>query len=249
MIHFPRLLTLRLDVQLRELTIAQAVQLAALPPSRHELATTAMLRMVIEEARGLRTDPQAWTVQERTLVKSHFLSCMNASGGELQLGTLKLSDLIMPDVDTAPDSIELGEVCGSRWVLRQVNGAEAEAIETMCRTRFDWIAADMAARLRVVGDPGDDAAPDALAEPARYLEWLAERVATFKAMPQSDFAALVLAYDDGLLDLEHLFSLSLDDAGYVVLPVKGGDASGASARFPVDSAICDLAHALGARPA
>jgi hypothetical protein len=251
MIHFPRLRTARIDVQLRELTSLEAIGLASLPIGRHEVATSAMLRHIVDEAAGDHQDPALWTVQERMLVMTHFLACMRRDDQNFEIGDsgARLTDYLLAELDSGPDRVEIGEFCGSAWTMRQVLGCEAEAVEAVSKSRFDWLAADMAARLRIVGDAEDDAAPDARASPAKYLDWLAARKAVFQAMPQSEFSELLTGYEFGLGQLEHLFSVATDDNGYVALNVKGGGAGAVPARFSVDSALCDFAHAMGARPA
>jgi hypothetical protein len=247
MIHFPRLRTTRLDVQVRELSTKEAVALLATPIGKHEIATTAMLRYVVDEAAGAVPDPRAWTVQERMLVMAHYLSCVSTQGSDFPVGEGRASDYITPSIDTAPPDIELGEVGGNAWLLRQVNGAEAEAIEAVADGALGWMVADMAARLRVIGDEKDAAAPDAIASPGPYTDWLRERVEVFLGMPQSEFEALAAQCDLARAALDHIVILGTDDAGYIALPANGGGTNAVPARFPVASCISDFARRFGPR--
>lgn len=246
MIHFPPLRTPRLDVQLRELTMQQAVQLAAIPPTKHEAAVAALLAFVVAEAKGPHAEPGRWTVQERMLVVAHYLSAVSDEGGNFSIGEGRFLDYLYPAMDTAPAEIQAGAACGHDWVLRQLTGDEALALESHCSTRLQWLAGDMAARLRPAAGYTDPV-PDASTSAHAYGEWLASTMADTLAMPESDFAELFALYRHGLRELHHLFALDFDAAGHIVLAKtkEGGGQQLAPARFPVSACIADLAHILG----
>lgn len=243
MIHFPPLLTARLNVQLRELTMREAVTLAATPLGKHEAAATALLALIVESAKGPNDRPGRWTVQERMFVVAHYIACTSESGN-FPVGDGAFLDYLLAEKDAAPDAVDVGEACGDRWRLRQLTGDEAAAIESICTTRFDWLAADMAARLSVIG--ADEGRPDASARPAEFAAWVAERKDVMQQMPESDFEALLLAYRRGLDELTHLFNIELDAAGHVALP-KTSEGRGrvlSPARFPASAAIGRTAKVL-----
>ena len=246
MIDYPPLRTPRLDVQLRELTIGEALQLAAVPPNKHERAMSALLRLAMVRAGGEHQDPARWTVQERMLVMAHYISCVSETGANFELGNGRFLDFLDPMADTGPEEIDAGAACGDTWRIRQVYGAEAEAIEAICGSRFDWTVADMAARLRVQDDE-EPKAPDAVKEPHRYGEWLQAQVGVIKAMPESEFAELFALYRAGLAGLNHLFRLEFDGDGHIVLPKHGkeGGPDLEPARFPADACITEIARILG----
>ena len=246
MIHFPPLQTGRINVQLRELTIRQAVALAATPLEKHEAATSALLAAIVEEARGEHTQPGRWTVQERMFVVAHYLASTSDSGGNFAIGNARFLDYLRGDIDTAADTVDAGEACGDQWRAKQITGDEAIAMEALCTDRMAWVAADMAARMRAL-DGSDPEPPDATDKPADYAAWLAERKAVIEAMPESDFEQLFEAYRRGLVGLRHLFWLEFDSTGHVVMPKpqKGGGAELDPARFSVAAALGDLARILG----
>lgn len=249
MIHFPPLRTARLDVQLRELTIRQAVELAAAPVGRHEAATTALLRSIVAEARGEHAEPGRWTVQERMFVVAHYLACTSEDGSNFPIGNGQFLDYLVAERDTAPAEVRAGEACGDEWIVRQLTGDEAVALESLSRSRQDWVWGDMAARLRAVGDEQDDQAPDATDKPGLYADWLTARKAAIEAMPESDFEALYQVYREALPRLDHLFILEVDQDGHFVMPVrKEGGADLAPARFPVRAVLSGPALELGSRP-
>lgn len=242
MIHFSALRTARLDVALRELTLQEAVDLAATPLERHETATAALLASVVDQAHGLHAEPGRWTVQERMLVVAHYLAATSEGGGNFDIGAGQLLDYLDAVVDAAPEWEDAGEACGDAWRIKQVTGDEAQAMEAICTRRLDWIAADIAARMHATSE--ENPPPDATSQPAAYAEWLAERKAVILAMPESDFGELFIAYRLGLDRLHHLFALDFDAGGHIALPRKQ-EGGLAPARFPVASAITGLAHILG----
>jgi hypothetical protein len=241
-IHFPPLRTGRLNVQLRELTIREAVGLAAMPPSAHEAATTALLKLIVVEANGPNQEQGRWTVQERMFVVAHYLAC-TAETGNFQIGEGRFLDYLRGDIDAAPGEVDAGEACGDQWRARQLTGDEAVAAEGLCRDRLNWVAADMAARLYVPGEDGPKR-PDASEAPAAFSAWLAERTAVIESMAESDFEQVFAAYRRGLEGLQHLFWLEFDEGGHVVMPKEGGAAL-APARFPVAAALGAVSRILG----
>lgn len=249
MIHFPPIQTGRLNVQLRELTIQESVDLAASPPGRHEAEMTALLR-IISKASGPNTDPARWTVQERILALTHYMACTSDDTGNFAVGDegARFLDYLDADIDAAPEFCDAGEACGEQWIARQLIGAQAEALESLCTTRLQWTAGDMAARMFEAGNA--DGMPDAVDAPSDYAVWLKDRMALFLAMPESEFSELHTAYLRGLGALHHLFSLDFDTEGHIVLPkaTSGGGAAKAPARFLAASCIGFLARHLGPRP-
>lgn len=246
MIHFSPITTARLDVQLRELTIRESVDLAATPLERHEAATKALLERVIEAARGKHSNPGRWTVQERMYAVAHYIACTSESGN-FAIGSGFFLDYLDAKRDAAPDTADAGKACGDAWTIKQLTGDEALALEGLCSDRLDWIAGDMAARMSVTGQ--DEGRPDATDRPGEYAAWLAERKGVMQAMPEGDFEELFEAYRRGLGLLHHLFHLELDDNGHVAMPIrKEGGAGLAPARFQVDACIGRVARELGRRP-
>lgn len=247
MIHFPPIRTARLDVQLRELTIRESVDIAATPLDKHEAATTALLRRIVETAGGSHRDPGRWTVQERMFAVAHYIACTSEAGGNFAIGEGAFLDYLDAERDSAPDTADAGHACGDQWVVKQLTGDEALALEGLCADRLDWIAGDLAARMSVAG--ADEGRPDATSRPGEYAAWLAERMGVVKAMPEGDFEELFAACRRGMLALHHLFHIELDDQGPVAMPLgKEGGAALAPARFQVDACIGSLARELGRRP-
>lgn len=255
MIHFTPIRTRRLNVRLREIPIGAAVKLCGMTPERAELTATEFLRFAIEEAKAANdqqvTDPRAWTVQERMWAVVSYL-CVTSDGDvDLKIDeNAKLSDYYLGGIDyPAKLPIELGTVAGTRWTMKPLLGAEAEAIEEFKAVRqsqtgrFHWAVCAMAAQLRKPGET----APDAINDYVGFCQWLRKRAEELEALPESEFAGLMAAFWTGQDQLAHFFRIGFDDAGVVALPAKEGRADLRPARFPADSCVTDFAKRLAGK--
>jgi hypothetical protein len=243
-IYFEPLRTRRLNVQLRELTIQQAIDLAATPPGKHEIAMQQFLACAVESSTGVEKDPHRWTVQERMMVLAQYLSAVSENGRDFAVGNLKFTDFLHADEapDFGPDWVPAGQACGSAWRVHQINGAQAAAMEAASRNTLDWHFAELAIRMR----PEDDTKPppDAVTDPELFSEWLASRMAEMKALPESDYIVLFRMMRVGLYDLRHIFIVELDADGFNVISREQEGGQRFAGRFRVDSAVSDRAHHL-----
>lgn len=243
MIHFAPFHTRRLNVEFREISIADAVRLANIPDARSEAAITELLRMATRPLPGMTLlDPAQWSVQERMLGVGYYLAHVAEDGPDFSLGNARYSDYLVADSDYPSDneSVRLGDVGGDAWHMQPLLGAEAEAIESMGEGILHWLTGAMAAQMRREGETDR---PDAFVAPARYREWLRERMDVIQAYAESEFVLLLAQYESGMHAQAHFFNLEFSDSGPVA---KGGDGSELpAARFPVDACITGISQALG----
>ncbi len=243
LIHFPRFRSNRIDVQLRELSIDHSIEVAAMGDGQFEVTANLFLKHAISESIGPVSDFRLWTVQERTAVISHYLS--HTSDGDKNFEVIgggapgRYLDYLDGENDFSIEQCAVGDVGGDQWHVSHVLGAHAVVMESICRTRKDWIFADMAVRMRMDGE----VRPDAITESGKYSDWLRERMTVIGAYPSSDFHDLLQAYMRGLAELHHLFHLGFDAAGFAILPRNGGAALPA-ARFLASECIPDFARSL-----
>lgn len=247
LIHFTRFRSARLDVQLCELSMSQAIEIANIPPELAEASATRFLELAVEQSLGAVQNPLEWTVQERTALVCHYLSHtaeggrnFEVSGGEKPGFYL---DYLDGDSDYPGDSIDLGELLGDKWTMRHITGAHAVVMESVCQTRRDWLVADIAIRMVREGEER----PNAVQAAGPFSDWLRERMDILNAMSESEFTELIFAYQNGMSKLHHLFYLSHDKEGFTVMPKPSDREGGAGlppARFLADNCITDLARAL-----
>jgi len=240
--HFPLLRSGAWAVQLRELSIGQCLQLAAMPPERDQAQMTAFLRFASVDP---ASDPLLWTVAERTFALCHYLAITDEHQANFAVGAGHLTDYLDAGKSRALDRVDMGILAEDHWQLQQLNGVMAESIERLqgeCEPltgKAHWLIGMMAAQLQRSGET----VPDALNEGDAYERWLLERMRVLCAFPESDFSALLAAFERNCMQLAHLFRLHFDDQGIVFLPQEAqGDLP--AARFPVSAALGPVAQAL-----
>lgn len=248
MIHFPPLRTQRLTIQLKELSIGAACQIAAMPIHAEQAACTAFLRRVVDAVTSGPSDPAQWTVQERTMVVCHYMASTLEDGPNFSVGTGNYSDYLdgANNEGAALDFVEAGELGGDLWHVRHLTGAMAESIERMegevggMSGYLHWVLATMA--LQMVRD-SEETPPE---EGTALDNYLAEKMQVLAAYPESDFIALRAMYEAGRDKLHHLFRVvfSRDNSstGIIVLP-QGGVAL-PPARFPAYSCVSGMAREM-----
>jgi len=240
--HFPLLRSGTWAVQLRELSIGQCLQLAAMPPERDQAQMTAFLRFASVDP---ASDPLLWTVAERTFALCHYLAITDEHSANFAVGAGHLTDYLDAGKLRTSDCIDMGILAGDHWKLQQLNGVMAESIERIegeCEHltgRAHWLIGAMAAQLQRSGE----ALPNVINDSDAYERWLVERMRVLCAFPESDFSALLAAFERNYVQLAHLFRLHFDDQGLVFLPQEArGDLP--AARFPVSAALGPVAQAL-----
>lgn len=241
MIHFPEIRARRFTIRLRELTLRQALDLAARPSHLEQANTTAFLRFATVDP---EIDPARWRVGERTLAVAHYLACVMGDP-DYPIGAGHYSDYLVPEEAEIPEAAELGEAAGDVWRMRHLDGRLAEAIERLedetLTGRGLWLIGSMAAQMFRSGEPDPNAMTDGALD-----EWLAARVRDFGDLAESDFEALLLAFALGRKTLVHLFRFDVDDSGLVCLPARE-DAGLAPARFSVRANIAAWTQSMAAR--
>ena len=243
MIYFPVLRMRRLTVQLRELSIGESIKIASMPVHLEEAAITAMLRYAVESVKGkdIIEDPAHWTVQERIMTVCHYLASTSDGEPDFTIGKGRYSDYLDGgnDAGLAESDINIGEVGGDIWHIRQLTGAMAESIERLSGEipgisgKLHWLLGGMAAQLTIEGENRSNPVDGE----GKFDQFLVDRMKVMAGYPESDFNALLGMYFAGREKLHHLFHIEFDNNGIVSLP-KGGAASDLPpARFPVSACL------------
>ena len=180
MIPFPYTRTRRVAVRLVELALGEAIAICKLPGERHEATATHLLRAIAKGAERpvadrFVTDPRLWTVEERTLLIATYLAHVTPDGPDFAIGDAHLSDYVTFDKDSTQDQTDLGEVAGKQRVMRSLLGLHAETLETLCKSRGDWMIGAVACQVFEKGE----AVPDwAAMSDVEAMEWVQGRMAS-----------------------------------------------------------------------
>lgn len=224
MIVFSRLNTHRLTVQLRELTIDDAIYLCSLPAHLEEYCCTEALRRIVEPATDLKdgqvVDPQLWTVQERAMVIAHYLM-HTAEPGNPNFSVGKentFTDYLLEGVDHH-EVLDLGVYEGDHWFLQPLLGRASECIERLIDSgqlhqgRMGWFLGAMACML--VRDKDEDTSqwPE-----AKYEEYVLRRAQQFARIGDSAFGPLFMLFWQGVKRQDHLLRLGFHDNGIAFDP-------------------------------
>jgi hypothetical protein len=245
-VNFPILRTKRLTLQLKELTIAESIALAKIPPHLEQVAVTQFLTFAVQDA-GQFTDISQWTVQERIMAVCHYLSCVVDDAPNFKVGENGYyMDYLdgEKDIKTVDTVLDLGELGGDFWQIRHLKGYMAETIERLdgelngITGRLHWLLGTMAAQLVRKSEE----IPEKFDE-----DWLLSRMNVMANLSESDFISLSFMHNTGLEKLTHLFAIEFDDSGVLVLPADK-EADLPPARFRVHAVLSGFAQRMGAEP-
>ncbi len=247
MIHFSELRMRRMTVQLRELSIKESVEIAAIPSDFDQSSCTTFLRYAVSSTKSNvaeldLSDPAKWTVQERMMAVCHYLAPTTESGPDFAVGNGKYSDYLnIGQNDSAAflsDPVDVGNVGGDLWFIKHLTGEMAQSIERLngeiqgVSGRLHWILGGMAAQLY---RKSDDSATE---DQGDIDQMLLQKMNVFSAFSESDFMELMSLYYAAREKLNHIFVIDFSDDGIVALPREGGDASNLHpARFPSHTCI------------
>lgn len=249
MIPIRALRTRRMAVQLKEISIGDAVAVAAMPEHLFEHTTTEFLRRVIVSATAPTpahvTDPMLWTVQERTMVVCHYLIHVSPEGADFSVGEgARLSDYLVQGRDTPLEPVQIGEIAGDSWSVHPLLGCHARAIEDLIGSvtgiegRLHWVLGAMAAQMR----RSVDVIPD---DEDKARDVLLARMTKLSQFPESDFGAMMTSWSRAVDEMAHFFRLDFDDHGIIAL--HGGGVDKTPGRFPARSGLSALATRVFAR--
>jgi len=248
MIHFPVLRTRRLTIQLRELTLGEALAIASIPSDQDQAATTAMLRACVQKVEP-ELDPADWTVQERMMAVAHYLASTLPSGPDFEVGENgHFSDYLDASSDHTAAMVSVGELGGDKWSVRQLTGRMAESIERLegetkdgannpLPPRLHWLVGGLAAQMIRDGET----VPDVKDGEGAFDDWMMSRMRTFAAYPESAFVEMLMMYRAGCAELAHLFDIDFSHEGVVAMPKEGAAEDLPPARFPARAALSELA--------
>lgn len=248
LINIPPLRVKRFTAQMRELSIRDAIALAAIPASMQHAAASFFMKCAVTDVEGAVEDPELWTVQERTLAICHYMSSTYDDGPDFTLNNgAKYSDYLAGK-DFKDSHIDIGEVEGDAWTVRHMTGRLACSIERLVgevdgvNDYTFWQVAIMAAQMVPNGLSGDELTDSDLDQ------FILERINVIASFPESVFAVLLSKWHAAVDELQHLVFLAFDDEGTLCLSSdEGGSLGRRPARFPAGAVVTSLARGMGGK--
>lgn len=246
MIAFQPLRSARLNVELRELTAADAIYLCKLPVSEQERGMSELLARIVEKVDkprvGQAVDPALWTVQERNWVTCHYLAQTMIEGNpDFPVGEKgRFSLYLLPEMSAPVEKVDIGRIGDDNWCVYQLLGGYAEAIERLVLAgeltsdRGGWIVGAMAAQVYRLGE--EPIAIDG-AMPAAIDEAITKRATALLTLSESEFELLMLAFLNAMPKLDHIFRMQFGNEGIVFMPVSEEVPGLPPARFPFPWAV------------
>jgi len=219
--------TLRLSMELRELTIGQAQELCTIPYQYAQRTVTAFLNAACTpiprpHGRPAVTDPLMMSVNERMHITVFYLAAMLDDGPDFQLGDGHLHDYLLAEADYV-DRVPF-EHRSERMFCTPLHGYQAEGIESLVetgalpKTFFSWQLGVMAACVW-----GEDETPFEYRDPASYSKKLLARIEELKGAPETDFVELFDAYSQVSQSLQHFVHAVFNKEGVLAHQVTEPD--------------------------
>lgn len=231
MIQFPRIELGDTVVQMKELTIGQALEVSKIPERMQEARITRFLGFAI----GSESSARALTIQERYYLLMQYLSIQD----ETPLSSdINFSAYTIPSDRAGRWAADCsGLIC--RW--RQLTGYDVEAMELMCEDASDWVMASIGLQAERPDWPSMYGVGEV--KPSDQADVISQRFRLVQELPGSEFEALAREWRAACLSMMRFVMTGYDNKGITVLPVSGG-ADDAPMRFRPSSAFGDVCREL-----
>lgn len=233
--HLSPLSLPNITLDMKELTILQAMTLAKIPANQEQYSVSRFIRFVTNDA----VNPGTLTAQERAMALCHYLAASSETGADFNVGNGFFSDYFNPTQAKQPHSIALAGYEGDSWQVTPLLGWALESLERLegelpeLTGRAYWLVGRMASQLVKVGD----ILPDIDSNDSVDI-WLLHRLKTFTSYPEREFNRLLDAFLTAVEAHNALFNIDVDDTGLVIMPATE-DKGLPPARFPCYTLLTD----------
>lgn len=229
-----------ITLEMRELTILQAMTLAKIPTTQEQYSVGRFIKFVTNNA----VNPSLLTAQERTMALCHYLAASGDNGADFSVGSGTFFDYFNPTPVKKDDKIPLSDYAGDNWHITPLFGWALESLERLqgeiveLEGRIYWLIGRMAAQL--LRDNED--LPDFNSNDSVDI-WLLNRLRTFSRYPEREFNQLLSSFLSAVEGHDALFKIDVDDVGLVIMPCEG-DKGLPPARFPCYTLLTEWARLM-----
>lgn len=189
--------------QLSEIIFNDALKVSAIDSRLNEKRISSFLGHSL----GNMALPMTMTVQERYYLMLKYV--------QKQTNTLFSSEVNFEDCFKT-ETVWNEEISEQGVTVRQLNGAEAEYLESKCVNAAEWIACLLAFQIKYENHEHLGLYPDRSLPMNEYIAQFSKRLNYLKSLPQSDFN---LIYQDYITLNSKLFThveLNVNNDGFVV---------------------------------
>lgn len=252
MIHFDPVLTSRLALNMREISLEGAEEVCSTPVALEQRAISTFLGHILTPIDpNTPFDPRMLSVNERAYIMVKYMAATLPDGPNFSVGPARLSDYLLEGTDfvqTLALDFELG---GEPLSLMPLYGYQAEVIEGLIAAgalptrEASWTITSMACRLVSTSTPAMVYKDD-----RDYERKLVERYNELVRLPERTFMELLDAYLEADRRMAHFLYIrpATHDgkAELVAYPVSEGEGGAAlpAARFPTLSALTERTRQL-----
>lgn len=222
MIAFPRIELGAITVQMRELTLGEALAVSKVPERLQEARITKFLGFAL----GDDTLARLLTVQERYYLLIQYLAVQDQT--PLSSG-IEFGAYLLPRSNPWRETV-VGMLAP---VWRQVRGYHAELFELLAQDVSDWLLCALAVQCDLQDWP---TLPEGDAPQSALDTVVRARYEALQNMPSSDFEALAQEWQAANMAMARFLRTGFDNKGITVLPAHGG-ADDAPARFRPSTAF------------
>lgn len=215
-------------VQMRELTIGQALEVSGIPERMQEARLSKFLALALND----ELLAESLTVQERYYLLMQYLS--------MQDGTPLAADVNFPAYLLPRNRPWKATVKGMICDWRQMTGHDAMLLELTCEGAADWVLASIAMQ-SVRSDWPVMPGPDAM--PSERNEAMQARYRLVRDLPASEFEAMATEWRAACHGMARFIMTGFDNQGITVLPSSGG-ADDAPMRFRPSAAFGEVCREL-----
>jgi len=189
--------------QLNEISFNEALKVAAIDPKLNEKRITSFLSQALQNPQL----PLMMTAQERYFLMIKYVQNQTNT---LFSSNMDLSNCFKEQMSWASEVSEVG------ITVRQINGNEAEYLESNCKNAAEWIACLLAFQIKYENHEYLGELPDRSAIDQIYKQQFIQRLDYIKALPQTEFNLIYLDYLKLNSELFTHIELSVNNEGFVV---------------------------------
>lgn len=232
-----------MQIELKELSIGDAVDICQISSKLREFGTSQTIRAICKDD----INPLLLTVQERAFIIAQYIAQTNGVSADFAIGENgKYSDYLYYDVQECKERKEVGIFNGKKLYAMPILGVHVESIERLISQGVlesalsSWVFALMVCMF-MFEDEFDDENDFSQMNDAQVDEYITKGVINLTGMPESQFIVLADLFAIGIELTNHLFKVLVIEDGIVFSRAREGvDVEIPPCRFQFKSVLSEF---------